>query len=208
MKYVKKSVNSYREIMDTFHIGSLLAKILASYNWSNEQIEQFLSLSVAYDSTQHEVALKIKNRIQLAKEKKQKVFVFGDYDSDGICATTMMVKLLRHLDIETGYYIPNRLQEGYGLNLERTKQAIEKGYELIITVDNGVKAYESLEYAKSCNIDVIVTDHHTLENEFPCFALWHPTMIDVSCQYLCGAGCVLQLAKLFDVQLDDYLALI
>ena len=207
MKYFKKSIDSYRQIMDSYHIGSLLAKILAYYNWSDEQIYQFLTPSVAYQSDQHEVANQIKTRIEQAKIKHEKVFVFGDYDTDGICATSMMVKLLRYLGIEVGFYIPNRLQEGYGLNLERTKQAIEKGYELIITVDNGVKAYEPLEYAHAKGVDVIVIDHHTLENEFPCYALWHPSMIDASCQYLCGAGCVLQLVKLFDVQLDAYLAM-
>ena len=207
MKYIKKSVDSYRQIMDTYHVGSLLAKTLSYYNWSDNQIRQFLTSSNSYQSYEHEVAKKIKSRIEEAKFNNQKVFVFGDYDTDGICATAMMVKLLRYLGIETGFYIPNRLQEGYGLNLERTKQAIEKGYELIITVDNGVKAYDSLEYACEKGIDVIVVDHHTLENEFKCFALWHPSIIDCSCQYLCGAGCVLQLVKLFDVQLDLYLAM-
>ena len=119
----------------------------------------------------------------------------------------MMVKLLKELGIEVGFYIPNRLEEGYGLNVERTKQAIEKGYQLIITVDNGVKAYDALLEAKNCGVDVIVVDHHTLEDEVDCLYLWHPSMIDVSCQYLCGAGCVLQLVKLFGVNIEPYLAL-
>ncbi|MBQ7890950.1 MAG: DHH family phosphoesterase [Erysipelotrichaceae bacterium] len=207
MQYKKIEVQSYREIMDQYHIGSLLAKVLAYYQWDDCKISDFLCVKKGYDSNTHQVAINIKERIEKAKIKHEKVFVFGDYDTDGICATTMMVKLLKELGIEVGFYIPNRLEEGYGLNVERTKQAIEKGYQLIITVDNGVKAYDALLEAKNCGVDVIVVDHHTLEDEVDCLYLWHPSMIDVSCQYLCGAGCVLQLVKLFGVNIEPYLAL-
>lgn len=207
MEYIKRNGEAYRKIMDQYHIGSLLAKILAYYQWDDVKIHEFLEVGKGFDCRNHNVANAIKERILMAKAKNEKVFVFGDYDTDGICSTAMMVKLLRNLGIDTGFYIPNRLQEGYGLNVERTKQAIEKGYQLIITVDNGVKAFEALQVCKDANIDVIVIDHHTLEEDVPCTYLWHSSMIDSSCQYLCGAGCVLQLVKLFPVDIDLYLAM-
>lgn len=197
----------YQDLMQRYQIGSLLAKVLDYFQWDANEIQDFLTERKAVDVSGHPVLHKILQRLQLAKEKQEKVFVFGDYDTDGICATAMMVKWLRRLGIETGYYIPNRLQEGYGLNVTRTKQAIEKGYSVIITVDNGVKAYEALEYAKQQAVDCIVCDHHTLEESVDCFALWHPSMIHPDCQYLCGAGCVLQLIKGSTIDCSDFLGL-
>ena len=207
MNYQKKMISSYVQVMDKYHIGSLLAKLCVYNHWNDEQIRNFLQEPIPYDPKQHKIAQRIKERFIHAKNKQEKVFIFGDYDTDGICATTMLVKLLRSIGIQAGFYIPNRLQEGYGLNLERTKQAIDKGYQLIVTVDNGVKAHDSLAYAKTHGVDVIVMDHHTIEEDVNCYALWHPTTIDTSCQYLCGAGCVLQMAKVFEVNLDEYLPL-
>ena len=207
MKYEIYRSKDYREIMSNYHISSLLAKTVDFFGWSPEEIGEFLSEPKSTDVSNDLTLIRIKERLLLAQQTNEKVFVFGDYDADGICATTMMVKILKELEIEYGYYIPNRLDEGYGLNIERTKQAIEKGYSLIITVDNGVKATESLEYAKMSGIDVIVTDHHIIENEVEAYALLHPFLLPQEFRPLCGAGCVLQIAKTFHLELSSYLVL-
>ena len=75
-----------------------------------------------------------------------------------------MFKSFLELGKKVGYHIPNRFEDGYGLNKERVQQMYEKGYSLLITVDNGIKAYEAIDLANELGIDVIVIDHHDYEN--------------------------------------------
>ena len=124
----------------------------------------------------------------ILSHKKEKIFVGGDYDCDGILATTIMVHGLRRLGIEVGYYIPDRIREGYGLHPETVQMAHAKGYTTIITVDNGVKAIDALEKAKSYGMTTIVTDHHEIEEEVPCDILVHPTHMEPIFSTLCGAA--------------------
>ncbi len=106
-------------------------------------------------------------RIYEAIENKEKICIYGDYDCDGILATSILVEAFRQLGVDVGYHIPNRLEDGYGLNCQRVEQIASKGYSLIITVDNGVKAYDAVERANELGVDVIITDHHNCEEELP-----------------------------------------
>ena len=207
MKYKNFNSNNYMQIMKDLNVGSLFAKVVDYYGWSIQEAKHFMSSPVSSSINDIEALSNIVGRILRAKSNNERVFVFGDYDADGICATTMLVKILRDNGIETGYYIPNRLEEGYGLNITRTTQAINDGYSLIITVDNGVKAHDSLKYAKECGIDVIVMDHHVIENEVDAYEVLHPHLLKGDLEYLCGAGCVLQIAKAMKLDLDYYLVL-
>ncbi|MGM9912135.1 single-stranded-DNA-specific exonuclease RecJ [Floccifex sp.] len=133
----------------------------------------------------------IQNFIQIiteAKESNTKILVAGDYDCDGIMATTIMVDGLRKFGIDCGFYIPNRLKEGYGLHAHTVDLAYKKGYKIIVTVDNGIKAFDALERAEQLGITTIVTDHHTLDEFVPCDLLVHPNEMEPSFSSLCGAG--------------------
>ena len=96
-----------------------------------------------------------------------KICVFGDYDADGITATTLMLGILGKLTPAENldYYIPSRFEEGYGLNMEAVKQIADKGTDLMITVDCGSVSPAEVEYAKSLGMKVLVTDHHTITDE-------------------------------------------
>jgi single-stranded-DNA-specific exonuclease len=107
------------------------------------------------------------DRIFRAVRSKEKICVYGDYDVDGITSVAIMIKALRDLGADTVYYIPNRLEEGYGLNLCSIDKIREIGADLIITVDCGIKSYEEVEYARGLGIEVIITDHHECEKELP-----------------------------------------
>ena len=146
----------------------------------------------------------VKKRLLKAFDKNEMVFVCGDYDADGVCSTAMMVGLLKDLKIKCGYYIPNRLVDGYGLSVDLVESAYQKGYSLIITVDNGVKAIDALVKAQAYNIDVIVCDHHIIEQEYNFPYLIHPTLLPLPYQKLCGAGIVLQLIKAFGITEPKY----
>lgn len=99
-------------------------------------------------------------RIIKAIKSQEKVIIYGDYDVDGITSITVLKKFLKTCGLEVDYYIPNRLNEGYGLNKNAIDKIREKGYTLIITVDCGISGIEEIEYANSFGIETIVTDHH------------------------------------------------
>lgn len=99
-------------------------------------------------------------RILEAIEKKQKILIAGDYDVDGITSTSLLLYGLTDLGAHVNFFLPHRTIDGYGLSKKTIERAHASGYELVITVDNGISAFEALEYAGKINLDVIVTDHH------------------------------------------------
>lgn len=105
--------------------------------------------------------------MQAVESGDEIVAVYGDYDVDGVTSVSMMYLYLTSLGLRTGYYIPSRNDEGYGVNREAIRKLHSKGVTLIITVDTGITAIEEIEYAKSLGIDVIVTDHHECRPTLP-----------------------------------------
>lgn len=134
---------------------------------------------------------KIISRVQQAKEKKEKVIVYGDYDADGVCATAILWEVLFEYGLDVLPYIPDRFSEGYGINSETLKKLkiSDPDLGLIITVDNGIVAENALQTAHELGLDVIITDHHQKGNVVPkAFALFHTTEIG-------GAGVAWMLAR-------------
>lgn len=131
-------------------------------------------------------------RIEGAREKQERVLVFGDYDVDGISASCVMINGLRRFGIESiDYGMPQRLTEGYGLNAARVEDAHEQGVSLIITVDNGVAAHDAARRARELGVDLIVTDHHAIEQGLPeALAVVNPKREapDHPGYAICGAG--------------------
>ena len=106
-------------------------------------------------------------RLQRAIDAKEKVAVYGDYDVDGITSSCMLTDYLRGRGLDCELYIPNRLDEGYGVNKEAIRTLGESGVSLIITVDCGVTTVEEADYASENGIDMIITDHHECRDELP-----------------------------------------
>ena len=98
----------------------------------------------------------VKNSV---KENK-KIFIYGDYDADGIMSVSILVKMFSYLNYPVSYHIPNRYLDGYGLTRKRAEEIVNNGYDLLITVDNGVTAFEGVEYAKEHGLTVLIFDHH------------------------------------------------
>jgi len=141
----------------------------------NPTFDQIIETKITEDK-------KAANRVIEAITKKQKIFVYSDYDADGLCATAIMWETLNDLGADVMPYVPHRLKEGYGMSISGVDTLHKLGANLIITVDNGVTAVNQIEHAKSLGIDVIITDHHVLsENPPKPYALVHTTQ-------LCGAG--------------------
>ena len=111
----------------------------------------------------------------------ERVTVYGDYDVDGATSAALLIRLLRTLGLEAGYYIPDRLMEGYGPSGEALVRLAGAGTSLIVTVDCGAQAFEALEMASAAGVDVIVVDHHKCASELPrAFALVNPNRLDES----------------------------
>ena len=98
--------------------------------------------------------------IEKAINERKKIFIYGDYDDDGVTSTVILYKSLKALGADVFYYIPNRVKDGYGLNVNAIERLIEKGMDLLITCDNGIAAIEEIKYAKEKGIDVVIYDHH------------------------------------------------
>lgn len=154
---------------------------------------------------------KIITRLNEAIDEGQPILVYGDYDADGVTGTTILVRCLRELGALVNYYIPNRFYEGYGPNEDAFMQAIADGYQLVITVDNGIAGVDEAEILREHGVDLIITDHHQIKETLPnAFAILHPELDD---QYpfhkLSGAGVALKIAEalLQEVIPEDFYAI-
>ena len=141
-------------------------------------------------------------RISEALENNERIAIFGDYDVDGVTSVTMLYLYLHNLGADIGYYIPNRIGEGYGLSREAINLLYNKGVSLIITVDTGITAVDETEYAKSLGIDIVITDHHECQEILPdAVAVVNPHQSD--CQYpfksLAGVGVIFKVICAFEI---------
>ncbi len=162
--------NKIKEIEEKYQINKLLATILINRNITQEEeIRLFLEPTRKdfHDPFLITDMKKAVERIIQAIEKQEKITIYGDYDVDGITSITVLKSFLEDRGIEVDSYIPNRLEEGYGLNKEAIGKIVEKGCQLMITVDCGISAIEEIAYANSFGIETIVTDHHEPGNELP-----------------------------------------
>lgn len=138
------------------------------------------------------------DRIALAISRGEKILIYGDYDVDGITSTTVLVLTLQELGAQVEFYIPDRLEEGYGLNLEAMERAKGEGFSLIITVDCGISALKEAQWAREAGIDLIITDHHEVPEELPqAVAVVDPKREDsrYPCPDLAGVGVAFKLAQ-------------
>ncbi len=198
------------KICAAYPVSSLAGKFLVCGKLSDAQIHELLSQDMNLSTSKAECIQKCAERILRAAADREKVFIGGDYDCDGITATAILKDTLEHLKIETGYYIPDRFKEGYGLRPETVEKAYAKGYSLIITVDNGVKAHAAIAKAKELGMDIIVTDHHQIDEEINADLVVHPNYMEDAFQYLSGAGVALEISRflLGEVPLHTSLAAI
>ncbi len=144
-------------------------------------------------------------RICRAVSDRQKIVIYGDYDVDGLTGTAILFHCLQLAEADVDFYVPHRLEEGYGLNSEAIATLAEQGAKLIVSVDCGVSAVEPAKYAAESDVDLIITDHHRIDSELPvCCSIVHPALpgSDYACRYLSGAGVAFKLAWLLAQQLS------
>ena len=176
-----------------FSIPVIQALLTRRYQ-SAEEMERFLFCDRTHAVAEPALlkdAEKAVARIILAIEKKEKILVCGDYDVDGITAASMMLKCLLPLGAHVNFFLPNRTRDGYGLSTKTIERAANSNYTVVITVDNGITAFEPALKARELGIDLIITDHHKTHDRTPdAFAIINPNQHD--CVYpfkdLAGVG--------------------
>ncbi len=186
-------------------LPTLIEKILRFNEPDENKWNEWLEKKDLYPISNSVNMNQFKEMIQTIKQNKEKVLVAGDYDCDGIMATTIMVDGLTKYGIECGFYIPDRLKEGYGLHESTIQMASSKGYTAIITVDNGVKANNALDFARTLGMKTIVTDHHTIDEKVRCDVLVHPNVLEDCFSTLCGAAIAYECIRSLGVNNDYHL---
>lgn len=189
-----------KRIAEKYKINELLASIIVNRKIKDEDIEKFLhptrqNFHDPFLMPDMNIAVE---RIIKAIENNEKTIIYGDYDVDGITSITVLKSFLKDIGIDVEQYIPNRLEEGYGLNNPAVKKIAEQGYDLMITVDCGISGIEEIKYANSLGIETIVTDHHEVGEDLPdAIAVVDAKRKDniYPCRDLAGVGVVFKLIQ-------------
>lgn len=154
-------------------------------------------------------------RIKRAIECDEKIFIYGDYDTDGITSTALMIKTLKFLGARVDYYLPDRFEEGYGISKDGLSKILQSGASLVISVDCGIVSVEEADFAREIGLDLIITDHHNPQEQFPnSLALIDPKLpySEYPFQELAGVGVAFKIACLLlgdsvDEKMDELLLL-
>ena len=207
-EYLEQDEELIKQIATKHNISEILAKILVNRGITGEEeIEIFLNPK---RNNFHNPFLlndmeKAVDRIIKAIETKEKTIIYGDYDVDGITSITVLKKFLNERGLQVDYYIPNRLDEGYGLNDEAIKKIAEQGYTLMITVDCGISGIEEVKKATSYGIETIITDHHEQLETLPeAYAIVNPKRKDNTYPFrgLAGVGVVFKVIQAISQKLN------
>lgn len=187
-----------------------LFKRLLSYYQISEEEYRFLTMDVNEDNFAlgHSFA-HMEECVKVVKEavaQQKKIFIYGDYDADGIMAVSILVKMFNYLHCPVSYHIPNRYLDGYGLTRKRCEEIVKNGYDLLITVDNGITAFEAVSYAKENGLTVLVFDHHQADTNLPnADYILHPVVSHFG-EVATSAGFVsMMFTKYYLGYLDQYL---
>lgn len=173
-------------ISQKFSLAMPLARTLVARDMVDTKvIEDFLVSSEDKDVADPALmkgASKAVERIEQAIANQEKILIFGDYDVDGITSSSLMLMGLLPLGAQVNFFLPNRVKDGYGLSTKYVQKAADNNYKVIITVDNGITAFEPAALAKQLGVDLIITDHHRPHEKVPdAYTIVNPHQQD--CEY-------------------------
>lgn len=207
-EYIAVDDDMVKNIAFNHNISEIIARVLLNRGICDaKDIDRFLhpkleNLHDPFLLNDMEIAA---SKIITCIDKKEKITIYGDYDVDGITSIATLSKFLTELGIENDYYLPNRLDEGYGLNNNALDKIAKSGTKLLITVDCGISAYEEIEYAKKLGLEVIVTDHHECPEKIPqALAVIDPKREDSTYPFssLAGVGVTFKLIHAISIKLS------
>ena len=224
---VRNKKEEFLKLSNDMNENSLILRLLANRGISTKEAASLFlngTISDMHDSFLLKDLKEGVNIIKDAIEKGKKIIIYGDYDCDGVCSTTILYKGLKRLGANFDYHIPNRESEGYGMSKERIKILKEEGAEVLLTCDNGISAFEEVSFAKELGLEVVITDHHDIPiieedgEKIKCFpkgdAVINPKREDCTYPFknLCGAGVAFKfiqgLYREFSIDLEESIELL
>ncbi|WP_315576315.1 single-stranded-DNA-specific exonuclease RecJ [Oribacterium parvum] len=161
--YGKKA--DFQALADKLNLDPVLVRILRNRDLeTEEEMREFLSGEEIPSPLFLPDSIRFINRLERAIDAKEKIRIVGDYDVDGVCATTILYLAISQFTEEgqLSYVIPHRINDGYGINKHIIEEAKKDGVQVLITCDNGISAFDELRFAKEAGMDVLLTDHHDL----------------------------------------------
>ena len=212
----------FEKLSKETNLHPLMVRLLANRDIKTEKEASLFLNGTINDLHDGSLMKDMKKGVSIIKNAildKKKIVIYGDYDCDGVCSTTILYKVLQALGANFKYHIPNREDEGYGMNSSRIRKLKEEGVEVILTCDNGISAMEEVRLAKELGMTVVITDHHDIpyveedgerKNVIPeGDAVINPKQDDsYPFKELCGAGIALkfseQLVKAMGRNFDEF----
>ncbi|MDP2911463.1 MAG: single-stranded-DNA-specific exonuclease RecJ [Candidatus Omnitrophota bacterium] len=196
-------------LSDNLLISPVISQLLINRGMQDiGKIRAFLNSSISelYNPFLMEGMREAVSRIKMAMDKKEKILIHGDYDVDGVTATALLFSTLRNFGIETVYYIPDRLTEGYGLGSSGVEEALNIKADLVITVDCGISSHEEVDALNKHGIDIIITDHHEPPKVLPkAYSIINP--LQKGCAYpdkhLSGVSVAFKLCEALSSEFHD-----
>lgn len=189
-----------KELARTSRIDPVLAQLLLQRGLSEVgDVERFLEKRFS-DLREPELLpgmQQASERIFAAVQSKTPITIYGDYDADGMTGTAILFNCLRLLGADVQYFVPNRLEESYGLSCESIAKLAQRGRKMLISVDCGIGSLREAEYCREVGMDLIITDHHRIGEQTPnASAIIHPALPEHNYPFhgLCGAGVAFKLA--------------
>ncbi len=193
-------------------ISHVLAQILVRRGLGDpDAARAFLDPQEAYDPSAFAGIDRAVDLIERHVANGSRIVVHGDYDVDGVCATAIMVRALRARGADVGWYLPDRLKDGYGLSLATVQRLADRGTGLLLTVDCAITAVEEIAAARQAGLDVVVTDHHSprADGRLPQAEILHPGICGYPCPELCGTAVAYKVALALQAPgLEDDLELV
>jgi single-stranded-DNA-specific exonuclease len=189
---------SYREaraLVDELGLSEPVAVTLVRRGYRTpESAREFLAADESHSPDEFRSIGAVVERVRTAIREGRRITVHGDFDVDGVCATTIAVATLRELGADCDWLIPDRIADGYGLSAANVERLAERGTSLLITVDCGITAVAEVALARSLGIEAVVTDHHQPGKELPDCPILHPALDGYPFAELCGTAVAWKLA--------------
>jgi len=184
-----------RAVADGLELSEPVAVTLVRRGYRTpEQARAFLAADESHPPSAFDSMESIVAQVQAVIAAGRQITVHGDFDVDGVCATTIMVSALRDLGAKCDWLIPDRIGDGYGLSAPNIEKLAKRGTGLLLTVDCGITAVEQVRLARELGIETIVTDHHQAGDQLPDCPILHPVLSGYPFEHLCGTGVAWKLA--------------
>ncbi len=185
-----------RAVADGLELSEPVAVTLVRRGYRTpEEARAFLAADESHPASAFDSMAAIVEQLRSAIAAGERITVHGDFDVDGVCATTVMVSTLRALGADCDWLIPDRLTDGYGLSPANVEKLAERGTSLLLTVDCGITAVEEVRLATELGLEVIVTDHHQPADQLPDCLILHPELSNYPFPSLCGTAVAWKLAS-------------